>query len=60
MSVEDAARDIDLGNFKKWVNWERIAMNVARLYLELKGEDPLTPIDITAARALQEELIRSG
>ena len=60
MSAQHAARDIDLGRFKKWANWERIVANVARLYNEFRGEDPLSPLDITAIFAQMDELARSG
>lgn len=61
MSAEDAARDIDLGHFQKWANWERIVANVARLYHEFRGEDPLSsPLDMTTIRAQMDELARSG
>ncbi len=60
MSAQDAARDINLGHFKKWANWERVAANVARLYCEFRGEDPLSPLDMTAIFAQMDELARSG
>jgi cyclase len=48
MSVDEAAKDIDLGNFKKWPNRERILANVERLWREFRGEDPATSkLDIT-------------
>jgi len=42
MSVDEAAKNIDLGNFKKWPNRERILANVERLWREFRGEDPAT------------------
>ena len=42
MSVDEAARDIDLGRFKKWADWERIVANLERLQREFRGEDPAT------------------
>ena len=42
MSVEQAAKDIDLGQFKKWPNRERILANLERLQREFRGEDPAT------------------
>jgi len=60
MSPQDAARDIDLGNFRKWANWERVVANVARLYCEFRGEEPLSPLDMTAIFAQMDELVRSG
>ena len=60
MSTQDAARDIKLGPFKKWANWERIAANVERLYHEFRGEDPLSPMDMAAVFTQMDELARSG
>ena len=60
MSAQDAARDIDLGRFKKWANWERVVANVARLYAEFKGEDPLSPLDVPSIFAQMDELAHSG
>jgi glyoxylase-like metal-dependent hydrolase (beta-lactamase superfamily II) len=37
LSLEDAARDIDLGAYAEWRDSERIAVNVATLYRELSG-----------------------
>ncbi len=35
MSAVEAARDIDLGAFKDWIDWERIVINVDTAYGEL-------------------------
>ena len=35
MSAADAAKDIDLGSYKDWLDWERIAINVDTIYGEL-------------------------
>lgn len=35
MSAEEAARDIDLGEFAAWTDWERIAINVDAVYGEV-------------------------
>ena len=40
MTVDEAARDIDLGPFKQWPNRERILLNLERLWREFRGEDP--------------------
>ena len=40
MTVDEAARDIDLGQFKQWLNHERILLNLERLWREFRGEDP--------------------
>jgi glyoxylase-like metal-dependent hydrolase (beta-lactamase superfamily II) len=45
MSVDAAARDIDLGRFKKWANWERILANMERLKRELQGQEPDSEVD---------------
>jgi len=59
MSAQEAARDIDLGRFRKWANWERIVANVARLYEEFRGEDPLSPLDMAGIFTQMDELARS-
>ena len=48
MNTADAAKDIDLGQFKQWGESERIRANLERLYREFKGEVPLSPIDMRA------------
>lgn len=40
MSAADAARDIDLGAYKDWGAWERIAVNVDSIYRELDPSHP--------------------
>ncbi len=35
MPAADAAKDIDLGQYKDWLDWERIAINVDTVYGEL-------------------------
>jgi cyclase len=42
MTVDEAAKDIELGRFKEWPNHERILLNVERLWREFRGEDPVT------------------
>jgi cyclase len=42
MTVDEAAKDIPLGQFKQWPNHERILLNVERLWREFRGEDPTT------------------
>lgn len=34
-SAEEAARDIELGEFAEWTDWERIAINVEAVYREI-------------------------
>jgi len=40
MTVDEAAKDIDLGQFSQWPNRERILLNLERLWREFRGEDP--------------------
>lgn len=40
----EAAAGIDLGPYRDWVDAERLVLNFMRLYLELGGEPPETPI----------------
>ncbi len=48
MTVDEAAKDIDLGQFKQWPNHERILANLERLWREFRGEDPTSSkLDIT-------------
>jgi cyclase len=42
MTVDEAAEDIDLGQFRQWPNHERILLNLERLWREFRGEDPAT------------------
>ena len=42
MTVDQAAKDIALGQFQQWPNRERILLNVERLWREFRGEDPTT------------------
>jgi cyclase len=42
MTVDEAAKDIDLGQFKQWPDRERILLNLERLWREFRGEDPAT------------------
>jgi hypothetical protein len=42
MTVDEAAKDIDLGQFKQWPNHERILLNLERLWREFRGEGPAT------------------
>jgi len=42
MTVEEAAKDIDLRQFKQWPNRDRILLNLERLWREFRGEDPAT------------------
>ena len=52
MSAEDAARDIELGPFADWGDWERIVINVDAVYSELDpGREPTGVIDLFRAMA---------
>jgi len=42
MTVYEAAKDINLGQFRQWPDHERILLNVERLWREFRGEDPAT------------------
>jgi len=42
MTVDEAAKDIKLGQFRQWPNHERILLNMERLWREFRGEDPAT------------------
>jgi len=46
LSEMDAARRIDLGPYASWTEPERVVMNVARAYRELRGEPWDAPLDI--------------
>ena len=38
MRADDAARDIELGPYSDWLDWERIVINVDSVYRELDPE----------------------
>ena len=44
MSVRDAAHDIALGDYARWGDAERIAVNVDSLYRAYRGEGAVTPV----------------
>jgi glyoxylase-like metal-dependent hydrolase (beta-lactamase superfamily II) len=44
MSAEDAADDIDIGDFRDWGDPERIAVNVETLYQEFDPARPVVPV----------------
>ncbi len=47
LSVFDAARDIELGPYDDWLDWERIVINVDSIYRELDpGRPPTHVIDL--------------
>jgi cyclase len=59
LDVYEAARSINLGSFKKWANWERIVINVERLYREFRHEDPTSPIDRAALFEQARKLVEA-
>jgi glyoxylase-like metal-dependent hydrolase (beta-lactamase superfamily II) len=47
MEAEEAARDIELGPYASWLDWERIVINVHTIYRELDpGREPVGAIDL--------------
>jgi len=54
LSVRDAAMDIALGYYDRWIDAERIAINVDTLYREFKGERGAT--DTVAMFGLMAEI----
>jgi glyoxylase-like metal-dependent hydrolase (beta-lactamase superfamily II) len=44
MRADEAARDIELGHYREWLDWERIAINVDSVYRELDPGRPATGI----------------
>jgi len=61
MSVDEAARDIDLGHFKQWPNQERILLNLERLWREFRGENPATSkLNIAEVFLRMDAMIKTG
>jgi glyoxylase-like metal-dependent hydrolase (beta-lactamase superfamily II) len=56
LSAMEAALRIDVGPYRDWVDSERIALNMLRLYLELDGNPPETPIDAFEAFGAMAEV----
>ena len=47
MRADEAARDIKLGHYRQWLDWERVAINVDSVYRELDpGRPPTGIIDL--------------
>ncbi len=44
MQADDAARDIELGPYADWLDWERVVINVEAVYRELEPDRP--PADV--------------
>ncbi len=53
MSAQDAARDIELGPYRDWLDWERIVINVDSIYRELDPNHPTADI-MNQFRAMAE------
>jgi glyoxylase-like metal-dependent hydrolase (beta-lactamase superfamily II) len=52
MTAEDAARDIELGPYSDWLDWERIVINVDAVYREIDPKhEPTGIIDLFRAMA---------
>jgi cyclase len=61
MTVDEAAKDIDLGQFKQWPNHERILLNVERLWREFRGEDPATSrLNLVEALSRMDAMAKAG
>jgi len=61
MTVDEAAKDIDLGHFKQWPNHERILLNVERLWREFRGEDPTTSkLDVAEVFLRMDAMTKAG
>ena len=61
MTVDEAAKDIDLGQFKRWPNHERILLNLERLWREFRGEDPATSkLDLAEVFLRMDAMVKAG
>jgi len=61
MTVDEAAKDIDLGPFKQWPNHERILLNLERLWREFRGEDPATSkLDLAEVFLRMDAMVKAG
>ena len=61
MTVDEAAKDIALGQFKQWPNRERILANLERLWREFRGEDPTTSkLDVTELFLRMDTMAKAG
>lgn len=59
MTAEDAAFDIALGEFRRWLDPERIAVNVDSLYREYRGETaPSEPVQLFGLMARVRRALR--
>jgi glyoxylase-like metal-dependent hydrolase (beta-lactamase superfamily II) len=56
MRAEDAARDIELGPYADWLDWERIVINVHSIYRELDpAREPVVAVDLFRSMAELKE-----
>lgn len=53
MSAIDAARDIELGPYSDWLDWERVVINVDSIYRELDPTHPSADV-VSLFRAMAE------
>jgi glyoxylase-like metal-dependent hydrolase (beta-lactamase superfamily II) len=61
MTVDEATKDIALGQFKQWPNHERILLNLERLWREFRGEDPaISKLDIAEVFLRMDAMIKAG
>jgi glyoxylase-like metal-dependent hydrolase (beta-lactamase superfamily II) len=56
LTPQDAAREIDLGDYAQWNDGERIALNLMRLWLELDGRPASEPVSTGEAFAAMAAL----
>lgn len=56
MRAEEAARDIELGPYREWLDWERIVINVHTIYRELDpSREPVGAVDLFRGMAELKE-----
>ena len=61
MTVDETAKDIDLGQFRQWPNRERILANLERLWREFRGEDPTaSKLDIAELFLRMDGMAKAG
>jgi len=61
MTIDEAAKDIPLGQFKQWPDHERILANVERLWREFRGEDPtMSKLNIAEVRFRMATMAQAG
>ena len=60
MDAFEAARDIALDDYDRWIDGERIVVNVATLYREFSGDPTETPIAELFGRMAQVARDRRG